>query len=159
MTLQRVPKKPTFVVKTDLGKENKRAQGAESPLEENVPEEVNDYKKVVYCNFTECVFNKKIDGLAHKETTIKNDGWKPLFPEKVWDSVCNRSEVVIQNAKGIGGQRQPACFTPWGPTGHVDLSKMMPEMFSIPDPSNQMDPYEASAFGPSAPSRSVQIGG
>ena len=148
MTLQKVQRKPSFVVKTDLGKNaDKEEHTPESPLEENVPEEVNDYKKVVYCNFTECAYNTQIDGLVHKETTIKKDGWRPMFKEKVWDSVCAREEVIIQDGKGVGGQRRPACFTPWGKTGHQDMSKMMPEMFNIPDPPGYRDAYESGAFG------------
>ena len=99
------PKKATFVVT----KKQERKQSDFVPPVENVPKEVQDYAKVVYCNLSDCVFNKSVEGLTHTETVvrrenIKGSDWTPLSPqmEKVWTAVCTRPEVVI-NLETIKG--------------------------------------------------------
>ena len=141
-SLRKKPKKATFVVT----KKQERKQSDFVPPVENVPKEVQDYAKVVYCNLSDCVFNKSVEGLTHTETVvrrenIKGSDWTPLSPqmEKVWTAVCTRPEVVInlETIKGMGGssRRFPSCHTPWelGRSGHVDMSKRMGESYNIDD--------------------------
>ena len=141
-SLRKKPKKATFVVT----KKQERKQSDFVPPVENVPKEVQDYAKVVYCNLSDCVFNKSVEGLTHTETVvrrenIKGSDWTPLSPqmEKVWTAVCTRPEVVInlETIKGMGGssRRLPSCHTPWelGRSGHVDMSKRMGESYHIDD--------------------------
>ena len=119
-SLRPKPKKATFVVT----KKQERKSSDFVPPVENIPKEVQDYAKVVYCNLSDCVFNKPVEGLTHTETVVRRENvkgsdWTPLSPqmEKVWTAVCTRSEVVINldTIKGIGGssRRLPSCQTPW----------------------------------------------
>ena len=140
-SLRPKPKKPTFVVSKDIQAGGIKQE--QTNLVENVPDEVNNYKKVVYCNFVDCAFNKQIPDLSHTETTVRNHyieskGWKPLFREKVWDSICTRDEVVIHLERSFGKSgasiKVPGGFTPRVTTsGHVDFSKRMGESYSIDD--------------------------
>ena len=147
-SLRRKPKKPTFVVKNNTTDDGKIERTYKNPIE-NVPDEVNEYKKVVYCNFGDCAFNKRIPDLSHTETTVRNQyneskGWKPLFPkERVWNSICTRDEVVIDLERSYGksgaAAKVPACFTPRTTvTGHVDFSKRMGESYHIDDSQDPM---------------------
>jgi hypothetical protein len=140
-SLRKKPTKPTFVVSKNISAGKIKQE--QSNLVENVPDEVNNYKKVVYCDFSDCAFNKQIPDLSHTETTIRNQyieskGWKPLFREKVWNSICTRDEVVIHLERSFGNSgasiKVPACFTPRNTvSGHVDFSKRMGESFIIDD--------------------------
>jgi hypothetical protein len=138
------PKKklPTFVV---TKKQDIKSSDFVPPVE-NIPEAVQEHTKVVYCNLSDCLFNQSVEGLTHTETVVrrqnvKGSDWTPLTPqmEKVWTSVCTRSEVVIdlRTVTGTGGssRRFPTCHTSWevGRSGHVDMSKRMSESYSIPD--------------------------
>ena len=146
-SLRRKPKKPTFVVKNNMTDQGKVENTYTNPVE-NVPDEVNAYKKVVYCNFDGCAFNKQIPDLSHTETTVRNQyveskGWKPLFKEKVWKSICIRDEVVINLERSYGksgaAAKVPACFTPrLTSSGHVDFSKRMGESYTIDDSQDPM---------------------
>ena len=146
-SLRPVQKKATFVV---TKKEERKLSDFVPPVE-NVPKEVQDHAKVVYCNLSDCVFNKSVEGLTHTETVVRRENvkgsdWTPLSPqmEKVWTAVCTRSEVVINldTIKGIGGssRRLPSCHTPWelGRSGHADMSKRMGESFIIDDSKDPM---------------------
>ena len=147
-SLRPIQKKPTFVV---TKKGDPTYNGAFVPPTENVPNSVEDYTKVVYCNALDCVFNQSVDELVHTETVVKqgnnkHSSWKPLTPqmEKVWKSVCTRSEVVIDIKTQIGPSgsktRVPGCHTPWelGRSGHVDMSKRMGDSFTIDDSKDPM---------------------
>ena len=134
-SLRPVKRKPTFVVKNNIDEDGKFESNSTPPIE-NVPESVNDFKKVVYCNFNQCAFNNPIDDLVHTESVVRNeyneikDAWKPLFKERVWDSVCTRREVVIN----MDRSKVPACFTPRTTvSGHKDFTKLMGESYVIPD--------------------------
>jgi hypothetical protein len=142
-SLRKKPKKPTFVV---TKKGDPKHNDAFVPPIENVPNSVEEYTKVVYCNALDCVFNQSVDELVHTESEVKrgnhkHSSWKPLSPqmEKVWKSVCTRNEVVIDIKTQVGPSgsktRVPGCHTPWelGRSGHVDFSKRMGESFSIDD--------------------------
>ena len=142
------PKKPTFVV---TKKGDPEYTSAFVPPVEHVPNSVEDYKKVVYCNASDCVFNEQVEELVHTETVVRrgnnnHSSWMPLTPqmEKIWKSVCNRSEVVIDIKTQIGPSgsktRVPGCHTPWelGRSGHVDFSKRMGESYTIDDSQDPM---------------------
>jgi hypothetical protein len=159
-SLRPVQKKPTFVVSKKGDPAHERAF---VPPVENVPAAVEEHKKVVYCNALDCVFNQPVEDLVHTEQVVrkgnnKNSEWKPLTPqmEKVWKTVCTRSEVVIdmKTIVGAGGskRRVPGCHTPWetGRSGHVDMSKRMGESWSIDDnrDSKAMDEGQALMENP-----------
>ena len=134
-SIRPVAKKATFVVKNNIDEDGKLESNHPTPIE-NVPESVNDFKKVVYCNFNNCAFNTPIDDLVHTESVVRNeyneikDAWKPLFKERVWDSVCTRREVVIN----MDRSKVPACFTPRTTvSGHLDFTKLMGESYTIDD--------------------------
>ena len=133
-SLRPVKRKPSFVVRASIDGDGNLE--AEAPPVENVPESVNDFKKVVYCNFTHCAFNSPIEDLVHTESVVRNeyneikDAWKPLFKERVWDSVCSRREVVIN----MDRSKVPVCFTPRiTVTGQKDFTKLMGESYTIDD--------------------------
>ena len=134
-SIRPVAKKATFVVKNNIDDDGKLESNHAAPIE-NVPESVNDFKKVVYCNFNNCAFNNPIDKLVHTESVVRNeyneikDAWKPLFRERVWDSVCTRREVVINMERS----KVPSCFTPRTTvSGHQDFTKLMGESYTIDD--------------------------
>ena len=136
-SIRPVQRKPMFVVKNNTDGDGK-FEGTALPVE-NIPESVNDFKKVVYCNFDHCAFNEPIDDLVHTESVVRNeyneikDAWKPLFKERVWDSVCTRREVVIN----MDRSKVPACFTPRNTvSGHKDFTKLMGESYTIDDSSD-----------------------
>ena len=67
-SLRPIQKKPTFVV---TKKGDPTYNGAFVPPTENVPNSVEDYTKVVYCNALDCVFNQSVDELVHTETVVQ----------------------------------------------------------------------------------------
>jgi len=101
---------------------------------------------LVYCNFFDCVWNKKISGLKKFMTASKNELSKPWnFPDDAYDGVCSRGVIAIRKSKitmgpsGSGSYKKdvPECFTmgkDGRATDHIDFTKLMPQGGNIPDP-------------------------
>lgn len=90
------------------------------------------YGAIIWCQFTECKHNRRIEGLQRTSGSIlKNRTYKPISEqEHIWTSVCDREEIAIKfqtvlspsNAK----QKVPFCFVAsTSPAGHVDFSRFL----------------------------------
>ena len=105
----------------------------EDSLPEGVTEEEfkQQYAKIVYCNYRECFWNTRIEGLKKtKASILMNRTYVPLG-EPGFSAVCSRPEIAIQlNTYTIGGSQKrpvPTCFTAAknGKTGHMDFARLL----------------------------------
>ena len=104
----------------------------EDSLPEGVTEEEfkQQYAKIVYCNYTDCFWNTRIDGLKKtKASLLQNRRYVPLGVPG-FSAVCSRTEIAIQlNTYTRGTQKQPipTCFTTAknGKTGHMDFARLL----------------------------------
>tara|TARA_R110000824_G_scaffold264523_1_gene453358 strand:- start:4831 stop:5394 length:564 start_codon:yes stop_codon:yes gene_type:complete len=105
----------------------------EGVTEEDVKEE---FGKLVWCQFHDCFWNKKVEGLQRTWGTIaKNPNYEPIGSnpkEAVFQGICTRPDQIalkfkeIRNGNGIK-MKVPYCFTSAsnGKTGHMDFSKLL----------------------------------
>ena len=104
----------------------------EDSLPEGVTEEEfkQQYAKIVYCDYTDCFWNTRIDGLKKtKASLLLNRNYIPLGVPG-FSAVCSRTEIAIQlNTYTRGTQKQPipTCFTTAknGKTGHMDFARLL----------------------------------
>jgi len=96
-------------------------------------EEVKEkYGKVVWCQYTKCLYNETIQGLQRTTgTLLKNKTYKPINEqENIWANICTRDEIGIRfdtvltaNGSKI---KVPSCFTAVsGVSGHKDWSSLL----------------------------------
>ena len=96
-------------------------------------EEVKEkYGVVVWCKYTECVNNNKIDGLQRTSgTLLKKRGYVPLNEqEAIWSGICTRNEIAIDYSETVTARgnkiKVPACFvSATNKTGHMDWSRLL----------------------------------
>tara|TARA_R110000824_G_scaffold74443_5_gene189245 strand:- start:11929 stop:12387 length:459 start_codon:yes stop_codon:yes gene_type:complete len=90
------------------------------------------YGTVVWCKFTECKHNFRVEGLQRTSGTIlKNRTYQPIGEqEHIWDSVCSRGEIAIQFTQVVSPThakvKVPSCFVAsTSPSGHIDFSRFL----------------------------------
>ena len=93
-----------------------------------------EFGKVVYCEYTDCFWNKRVKDLQKTWGTINgNPNFEPLYPnEMVWNTVCTRPNEIVVRFKSFrdtsGGRTQvPYCYNTAsnGKTGHKDFGSLL----------------------------------
>ena len=108
----------------------------EDKLPEGMTEEdiQKEFGKVVYCEYTDCFWNKRVKDLQKTWGTINgNPNFEPLYPnEMVWNTVCTRPNEIVVRFKSFrdtsGGRTQvPYCYNTAsnGKTGHKDFGSLL----------------------------------
>jgi len=92
------------------------------------------YGKVVWCEFSDCFWNKREAGLQRTWGTINGDrNFSPVNPsEMVWNGICSRPNEIVLRFKSIRtatgkGIKVPYCYTAAsnGKTGHMDFAALL----------------------------------
>jgi len=110
--------------------------------EDKLPETVTaddikqEFGKVVWCEFYECFWNKRVKDLQRTwGSIIGNPNYVPIGSnptEAVFQGICSRPEEIVLRFRSVRtttGQSQavPYCYTAAknGKTGHVDFSSLL----------------------------------
>lgn len=104
----------------------------QEPTEDMTPDDFNEesFKKIVWCDFTECFWNTEIKGLYKtKGSILKNRNYVPLG-KRGYSTLCSRPEIAIQTSSfSVGNSKRnvPTCFTIAnnGKTDHMDFSRLL----------------------------------
>lgn len=90
------------------------------------------YGVVVWCKYTECINNEKIDSLQRTSgTLLKKRGFTPLNEQDaIWPGICTRNEIAINYSETITSKgtkiKVPSCFvSATNKTGHMDWSRLL----------------------------------
>lgn len=118
---------------TEPLKEEEREYKDKFPEDLSTIDDVKDkYGAVIWCKFTKCKHNQKIEGLQRTTGTIlKNRSYTPINEqEATWPSICTRGEIAIKydeitTANG-NKFKIPSCFSAaTGVTGHIDFTRFL----------------------------------
>tara|TARA_Y100000034_G_C6863247_1_gene393161 strand:- start:585 stop:1145 length:561 start_codon:yes stop_codon:yes gene_type:complete len=92
-------KKSTFAMNRGGNRKPPPVEYKDSNPEGVTDEEVKaKLGKVVWCEFTECIYNQEIEGLQRTTGTLTNNSsYKPINPQDhVWKKVCTRDTIALK---------------------------------------------------------------
>jgi len=110
----------------------------EDKLPEGVTEEdiKAEFGKIVWCDFYDCFWNKRVDNLQKTWGTITNNlNYKPLGSnptDAVFQGICSRPNEIVLRFRSIRtttgkSQDVPYCFVAAknGKLGHMDFARLL----------------------------------
>lgn len=113
---------------------------------------LQQYKKLVYCSATDCLWNTN---LKHKKLIKYHKDWKPLGEKDGFVGVCGRAEIGLSpdttyTYHGKYHIVKCSCYSKKIIGGHIDFAKMLkgdgtPYGGNIPDPISGDTAYHTSA--------------
>ena len=122
---------------------NQKAEKPKREYADKFSEEVPDidaikekYGAVVWCDYTDCLYNKKVadeEGLQRTTgTLLRNRTYNPISEqENILTNLCVRGEIAIKYTKVLSNktstaQHVPSCFCPaQRKSGHVDFMNLL----------------------------------